>query len=150
MDVILLERVGRLGNTGDVVRVKNGFARNFLIPLKKALRASNENRQLFDAKRAEFEARNAQAKAAAEAQAKTLEGVEITLVRQASEEGKLFGGVTVRDVSEALHAKGHVVAKSQLLITQQIKTTGVYSVKASLHPEVIVPVTVNVVKADQE
>lgn len=150
MEVILLERIGRLGNTGDVVRVKDGFARNFLIPLKKALRASNENKQVFEAKRAEIEARNAEMKTAAEAMAKQMEGTAITLVRQASEEGKLFGSVTVRDVAEALEAKGHVVEKSQLLIAQTIKTTGSYIVKATLHAEVVVPVTVNVIKNEQE
>ncbi len=150
MEVILLERIGRLGNTGDVVRVKNGFARNFLLPLKKALRASDDNKKIFEAKRADIEARNAEAKAAAEAQAKKLEGVTIALVRQASEEGKLFGSVTVRDLAEALSAKGHNVAKSQILIAQQVKTTGSYTVKVTLHPEVVVPVTVTVSKADQE
>jgi large subunit ribosomal protein L9 len=150
MEVILLERIGRLGNTGDVVRVKDGFARNFLIPLKKALRASNENKQVFEAKRAEIEARNAEAKSAAEAVAKKMEGVAITLVRQASEEGKLFGSVTVRDVSEALEAKGFKVAKSQILIAQTIKTTGAYTVKATLHSDVVVPVTVNVIKNEQD
>lgn len=150
MEVILLERIGRLGNTGDVVRVKNGFARNFLLPLKKALRASDDNKKVFEAKRADIEARNAEAKAAAEAQGKKLEGVAISLVRQASEEGKLFGSVTVRDIAEALQAKGYTVPKSQLLITQQIKTTGSYTIKATLHPEVVVPVTVTVSKADQE
>lgn len=150
MEVILLERIHRLGATGDIVRVKDGFARNFLIPEKKALRATDTNKKVFDAKRAEIEAENAKSRGLAEEQAKKLEAVSITLVRQASDEGKLFGSVTVRDVSEQLAALGHDVPRSQIVISGTIKTTGTYPVKLTLHPEVIVTVNVSVVKNDIE
>jgi len=148
MEVILLERVGRLGGTGDIVKVKNGFGRNFLLPQKKALRATAENKKIFEARRAEIEAKNAAARAEAEARAKKLEGLSLTLSRQASEEGKLFGSVTVRDIAEALREQGHDVPRSQIIISGSIKSTGSYSVKAELHPEVTVTISVNVVKSE--
>ena len=144
MKVILLERIAKLGTTGDVVNVKPGFARNFLIPNNKALRASNENLKVFEAQKADIEARNAEKKAAAEATAKTLDGVSIALVRQASEEGKLFGSITVRDIAEAMNEQGHEVQKSQIQIPGNIKNTGEYTAQIQFHAEVIVPVTVQV------
>lgn len=148
MEVILLERINRLGAVGDIVKVKDGFGRNFLIPNKKALRATEDNKRVFEVKRAEIEAKNAEGRAAAEAKAKKIEGTSVTLVRQASEEGKLFGSVTVRDVAEALAAKGHDVPKSQIVISGTIKTTGTYPVKLTLHPEVVITVDVSVTKSE--
>jgi large subunit ribosomal protein L9 len=150
MEVILLERINRLGATGDVVRVKNGFARNFLIPMKKALRATETNKKVFETKRAEIEAKNASARGEAEKKAKALEGVAVSLLREASEEGKLFGSVTVRDVAEALEALGHHVPKSQIIISGNIKTIGVYPVKLVLHADVVVTLDVNVTKSEHE
>lgn len=148
MRVILLERVSRLGNVGQVVDVKPGFARNFLLPRSKALRANDDNLKVFEAQRAEIEARNADLKSAAEKSAKALEGASITLQRQASDEGKLFGSVTIRDVAEAMHTAGYDVEKSQILLTSNIKNTGEYTATVQLHADVIVPVTVNVTRIE--
>lgn len=150
MEIILLERINRLGAVGDIVKVKDGFARNFLIPNKKALRASEDNRRVFEVKRAEIEAKNAEGRASAEAQAKKFDGVKVTLTRQASEEGKLFGSVTVRDIAEQLKDMGHDVPKSKIIISGSIKNTGIYPVKLELHPEVTVTVDVNVTKSDHD
>lgn len=149
MKVILLERIARLGNTGDVVNVRPGFARNFLIPRHKALRASNENLKVFEEKRAEYEARNAESKAAAENNAKLLEGVSVTLMRQASDEGKLFGSITVRDIAEELESKGFEIEKSQIQIAGNIKNTGSYTAQIRYHAEVVVPVTINVTRIEE-
>lgn len=149
MEVILLERINRLGAMGDVVKVKDGFARNFLIPQKKALRASNENRKFFDAKRADIEARNAESRAKAQEYAVSMENLSLTLTRQASEEGKLFGSVTVRDVTEALEANGHRIQKSQIQMPGSVKSTGAYIVKVQLHADVTVPVTLNVMRNEE-
>lgn len=146
MEVILLERINRLGAIGDIVKVKNGFARNFLLPRKKALRANEANKEVFEAKRAEIEAQNASSRGEAQKKATQLEGINLKLVRQASEEGKLFGSVTVRDVAEALEAQGIHIPKSQIVISGNIKTTGTYPVKIGLHAEVIATVNINVVK----
>lgn len=150
MEVILLERINRLGSIGETVRVKDGYGRNFLIPRKKALRATQANKAVFEQQRAEIEAQNADAKAAAEAQAKQIEGLNLTITRQASDEGKLFGGVTLRDISEALSAKGHDVPKSQIVIPNTIKTTGAHPVKIQLHAEVVVTLDVEVARNDAE
>ena len=146
MEVILLERIHRLGAIGDIVKVKAGFGRNFLLPRNKALRATESNRKVFDARRAEIEASNAASRAEAEKHAGVLNGLALTLTRQASEEGKLFGSVTVRDIAEQLQAAGHTVPKSQIVISGSIKTTGAYPVKVLLHAEVTATVTVNVVR----
>ena len=148
MKVILLERISRLGGVGDVVDVKPGFARNFLLPRDKALRASNENLKIFEAKRADIEARNAEVKHAAEAKAKEFEGLTLILARPSSDEGKLFGSVTVRDVAEELAAKDLEVPKSVIHITDTIKHTGEYTVHLRLHADVEVPVTLEVVRAE--
>src|SRR3954466_1323108 len=133
MEVILLERIARLGGIGDVVKVKNGYGRNFLIPMKKALRASEDSKKLFEERRHIIEQQNAEARGAAEARAKTMEGMSITLVRQASQEGKLYGSVAVRDVADALKEAGHDVPKSQIVMTSMIKTIGEFPVRLNLH-----------------
>lgn len=144
MEVILLERIARLGGVGDVVNVKNGYARNYLIPQKKVLRASEENKKIFEAKRAEIEKANAEKKAEAEAIAKTLDGMTLEMMRQASQEGKLYGSIGVRDVAEELKEKGHDIPKSQIVMSGAIKNTGEYPVRITLHAEVNATVTVSV------
>jgi large subunit ribosomal protein L9 len=144
MEVILLERINRLGNIGDVVNVKNGYGRNFLIPMKKALRASEANKKVFEERRHIIEEQNAKAKAAAQAIAEKLEGMMLTMIRQASQEGKLYGSVGVRDVAEALRDAGHDVAKSQIVMSGAIKSIGDYPVRINLHAEVVASITVNV------
>ncbi|MGE0753632.1 MAG: 50S ribosomal protein L9 [Alphaproteobacteria bacterium] len=144
MEVILLERITRLGGVGDVVNVKNGYARNYLIPQKKVLRATEENKKVFEARRAEIEKDNAEKKAAAQEIAKTLDGLSLKLVRQASQEGKLYGSIAVRDVAEALLEANHDVPKSQIVMSGTIKNTGEYPVRIVLHAEVTANITVSV------
>ena len=150
MDVILLERVEKLGAIGDVVTVKDGFARNFLLPRKKALRANEANRRVFESNRARIESDNANRRGEAEAEAKTFEGVSVTLIRQASNTGQLYGSVAVRDLVDSLVADGHKVAKSAIVLDRPIKAIGVYDVRVSLHPEVAVTVKVNVARSPEE
>jgi large subunit ribosomal protein L9 len=150
MEVILLERIHRLGNMGDVVKVRDGFARNFLIPQKKALRATEASKKEFEAKRAEIEAKNAASRATAETAAKKYENLSIALVRQASEEGKLYGSVTLRDIADVLKNQGFDVTRSQIVLKDVIKTTGSYTAFVQLHPEVQAPITVNVVRNESE
>ena len=150
MDVILLERVEKLGAIGDVVKVKDGFARNFLLPRKKALRANEANRKVFEANRERIEAENASRRTDAQAEAKTLEGVSVTLIRQASNTGQLYGSVAVRDLVEALVADGHKVNKAQVVLDRPIKAIGLHEVRVALHPEVAVTVKVNVARSPEE
>ena len=150
MDVILLERVEKLGHIGDVVKVKDGFARNFLLPRKKALRANEANRKVFEANRERIEAENASRRTDAQAEAKTLEGVSVTLIRQASNTGQLYGSVAVRDLVEALVADGHKVSKAQVVLDRPIKAIGLHEVRVALHPEVAVTVKVNVARSPEE
>jgi large subunit ribosomal protein L9 len=150
MDVILLERVEKLGNIGDVVAVKPGFARNFLLPRGKALRANEANRKRFEANRAQIEADNAKRRETAEKDAKGLEGKSIVLIRQASNTGALYGSVSARDLAEALVADGAKVAKSQIVLDRPIKALGLYEVRVALHPEVSVTVKVNVARSPEE
>jgi large subunit ribosomal protein L9 len=150
MDVILLERVEKLGQIGDVVKVKDGFARNFLLPNKKALRANEANKKVFEANRARIEADNASRRSDAEKEAKTFDKASVTLIRQASNTGQLYGSVAVRDLVEALEAEGHKVAKSAIVLDKPIKAIGVYEVKVALHPEVSVTVKVNVARSPEE
>jgi large subunit ribosomal protein L9 len=150
MDVILLERVEKLGHIGDVVKVKDGFARNFLLPRKKALRANEANRKVFEANRERIEADNASRRTDAQAEAKTLEGVSVTLIRQASNTGQLYGSVAVRDLVEALVADGHKVNKAQVVLDRPIKAIGLHEVRVALHPEVAVTVKVNVARSPEE
>lgn len=144
MEVILLERIARLGNTGDIVKVKDGFARNFLIPMKKALRASAENKKLFEERRHLIEEQNARVKAEADAKFQVLNGLTLTLSRQASQEGKLYGSVTVRDVADALKDAGHEVPRSEIVMSGAIKSTGDYPIRITLHADVVASVTLNV------
>jgi large subunit ribosomal protein L9 len=150
MDVILLERITRLGSMGDVVKVKNGFARNFLIPMKKALRATDANRKVFEERRHVLEAQNAETRAAAEAVRRTLDSLTLTMVRQASQEGKLYGSVAVRDVADALAEAGHEIPKSQIILSSTIKSTGDYPVRITLHPDVTASITVSVKRIEVE
>lgn len=150
MEVILLERMGRLGSIGDVVNVKNGYARNFLIPLKKALRASDANKKLFEERRHIIEEQNATAKAAAEERAKAFAGMTLSLVRQASQEGKLYGSISVRDIADALKDAGHDVPKSQIILANTIKAIGDYPVRITLHADVVANVTVSVTRSETE
>lgn len=150
MDVILLERVEKLGGIGDVVSVKPGFARNFLLPRKKALRANESNRKVFEANRAQIEADNAARKATAEQDSKGVDGKSVTLIRQASNTGQLYGSVSVRDIVEALEADGVKVQKNQVVLDKPIKAIGVSTVRIALHPEVAVTVTINVARSPEE
>lgn len=150
MDVILLERVEKLGGIGDVVKVKDGFARNFLLPRKKALRANEANKKVFEANRARIEADNASRRTDAEKEAGTFNDVSVTLIRQASNTGQLYGSVAVRDLVEALVADGHKVNKAQIVLDKPIKAIGVYEVRVALHPEVSVTVKVNVARSPEE
>ena len=150
MDVILLERVEKLGGIGDVVKVKNGFARNYLLPRKKALRANESNRKLFEAQRAQIEADNASRRSDAEQASKGVDGKTVQLIRQASNVGHLYGSVSARDIAEALEGVGAHVAKSQVVLDRPIKAIGVHEVKIALHPEVSVTVKVNVARSPEE
>ena len=150
MDVILLERVEKLGSIGDVVTVKNGFARNFLLPNKKALRANESNRKLFESNRAKIESDNANKRGDAEVASKDVDGKSVTLIRQASNVGALYGSVSARDVVDALEADGAKVLKSQVVLGKPIKTIGVHDVRIALHPEVSVTVKVNVARSPEE
>jgi large subunit ribosomal protein L9 len=150
MEVILLERIEKLGAIGDVVNVKNGYARNFLLPNNKALRANEANRKVFEANRERIEATNAERRAAAEKDSKGIEGATVQLIRQASNTGQLYGSVSARDLAEALEAQGHRVAKNQIVLDRPIKAIGVQDVKLALHPEVSVTIRVNVARSPEE
>ncbi len=150
MDVILLERVEKLGSIGDVVTVKNGFARNFLLPNKKALRANESNRKLFESNRAKIESDNANKRGDAEVASKDVDGKSVTLIRQASNVGALYGSVSARDIVDALEAEGAKVLKSQVILGKPIKNIGLHDVRVALHPEVSVTVKVNVARSPEE
>ena len=150
MEVILLERVEKLGGIGDVVKVKNGFARNYLLPNKKALRANEANRKVFEANRARIEEENAHKRSDAEKAAKGVDGKTVQLIRQASNTGQLYGSVSARDIVEALEGAGAKVTKSQVVLDRPIKGIGMHEVKVSLHPEVAVTVKVNVARSPEE
>ena len=150
MKVILLERVERLGGLGETVSVKDGFARNFLLPRHKALRATAANQKVFDAQRADIETRNAQAKEAAEVAAAKLDGTSYVLIRQAGETGHLYGSVSGRDVSESIVAEGGKVDRAMVVLDKPIKTLGVHEVKVRLHPEVTVTVKINIARSADE
>jgi large subunit ribosomal protein L9 len=150
MQVILLERVEKLGAIGDVVTVKNGFARNYLLPRKKALRANEANRKLFEANRAKIESDNADRRSAAEVSAKGVDGKTVQLIRQASNTGQLYGSVSARDIVDALEADGAKVAKSQVVLDRPIKAIGLHEVRVALHPEVAVTIKVNVARSPEE
>ena len=150
MEVILLERVEKLGKIGDIVTVKNGFARNFLLPRKKALRSNAANLKVFEGQKAQIIAENDTRRTTAEADAKGVEGKSVTLIRQASNTGQLYGSVAVRDIAEALAADGAKVGKQHVVLDRPIKAIGVYDVKVTLHAEVIVIVKVNVARSPEE
>lgn len=150
MDVILLERIEKLGQMGDVVTVKPGFARNYLLPQKKALRATQNNRDSFEVQRAQLEADNLKRRGDAAAAAEKIDDVSIIVIRQAGESGNLYGSVTARDVAKQLTADGYTVDKRQVTIDRPIKELGLHDVRVALHPEVAVTVIVNVAKSDDE
>lgn len=150
MQVILLERIDRLGKIGDEVRVKNGFARNFLIPQGKALVANDKNRKRFEAEREAIEARNAAARDAAQTEAQKLEGATFTLIRQAGETGQLYGSVSARDIADAAETAGYKVDRAAVRLDKPIKTIGLSEVSIRLHAEVSVKVQVNVARSPEE
>jgi large subunit ribosomal protein L9 len=150
MDVILLERVGKLGQMGDVVRVKDGFARNFLLPRGKALRATADNKSKFEGMKAELQARNLELKGGAEKVAAKLDGKTVVVIRQASEAGQLFGSVSPRDIAGLLNADGAEVNRSQVALNAPIKTIGQYKVPLTLHPDVETLITVIVARSAGE
>ncbi|MFK8251721.1 50S ribosomal protein L9 [Ancylobacter terrae] len=150
MEVILLERVAKLGQMGEVVRVKDGFARNFLLPAGKALRATKDNKTKFQSMKAQLEARNLELKTEAAAVGEKLNGTEVVLVRQAGETGQLYGSVSTRDLADALTAAGFSVSRAQIVLNHPIKTIGVHAVPVSLHPEVEVSIKANVARSAEE
>ena len=150
MEVILLERIERLGQMGDVVKVKNGFARNFLLPQNKALRATEANRARFEAEKVVLEARNLERAKEAGAVAEKLNGQSCVLLRQAAESGQLYGSVTARDIAEAISKAGFKVQRGQIQLQNPIKELGVHTVSVALHPEVLAEVTVNVARSEEE
>ncbi len=150
MEVILLERIEKLGAIGDVVKVKNGYARNFLLPNNKALRANDANRKVFEANRERIESQNAERRSAAEKDSKKIEGATVQLIRQASNVGQLYGSVSARDLAEALEAQGHKLAKNQIVLDRPIKSIGMQEVRVALHPEVSVTIRVNVARSPEE
>ncbi|MFM5948902.1 MAG: 50S ribosomal protein L9 [Novosphingobium sp.] len=150
MEIILLERIEKLGTIGDVVNVKDGYARNFLLPGKKALRANEANRKLFEANKAKIVADNDARRGEAEKHSANVEGKSVVLIRASSNAGQLYGSVSVRDIVDALNADGAGIAKSMIVLERPIKTIGVFDVKVTLHPEVVVMVKVNVARSPDE
>ncbi|MCV2880963.1 50S ribosomal protein L9 [Actibacterium sp. XHP0104] len=150
MQVILLERVAKLGQMGDVVAVKDGYARNFLLPQGKALRASNANIASFEAQKAQLEARNLETKKEADALGEKLDGQQFIVIRSASDSGALYGSVTPRDAAEAATAAGFSVDKKQVSLTAPIKELGLHDLTVTLHPEVAVTIQINVARSDEE
>ncbi|MBK1866012.1 50S ribosomal protein L9 [Aestuariivirga sp. YIM B02566] len=150
MDVILLERIGKLGSMGEVVKVKDGFARNYLFPQHKALRATEANRAKFERDRATHEARNEERRKAAMGDSGKLEGKSFVLLRQAGESGQLYGSVSTRDIAEIASTAGVPVSRNHVLLDAPIKTIGLYTVQIALHPELSVPVTLNVARSQDE
>jgi large subunit ribosomal protein L9 len=149
VDLILLERVEKLGQMGQIVKVKPGYARNYLLPQKKAMRATNENLAYFETQRAQFEANNLQRKSDATVIMEKMEGLAVVLIRQAGESGQLYGSVAARDIAEAITASGYTVGKTQIALDRPIKTLGLHPVRVMLHPEVGVTVTVNVAQSEE-
>ena len=150
MDVILLERIARLGQIGDTVKVKDGFARNFLLPKGKALRANEANKKKFEGQRAQLEARNLERKSEAEKIAEKLDGQSFVIVRSAGETGQLYGSVSTRDIAEILTAEGFTLNRNQVELNHPIKTIGLTNVAIALHPEVEVTITVNIARTAEE
>src|SRR5262245_25574232 len=150
MEVILLERIEALGQMGDVVKVKPGYARNYLLPTKKALRATKQNREYFETQRAQLEAQNLKRRQDAEAVAVKMPDVSVVILRQAGEAGQLYGSVSTRDIAEAVTAAGFTIERRQVLLDTPIKSRGLYKTRVALHPEVIITVTVNVAQSQEE
>lgn len=150
MQVILLERIGRLGQMGDVVTVKDGFARNFLLPQKKALRATDVNRKLFEKDRAQLEARNLELKKEAQAVSVKLDGKSFTAIRTAGDTGQLYGSVSGRDISDIVTKGGFTVNRNQIALDRPIKTLGIHGATVQLHPEVLAKITLNVARSADE
>lgn len=150
MDVILLERIARLGQMGDTVKVKDGFARNFLLPKGKALRANDANKKKFEGQRAQLEARNLERKSEAEKVTETLDGKNFIVVRSAGETGQLYGSVSTRDISDILSGEGFSVSRNQVELNHPIKTIGLTNIEISLHPEVQVTITLNIARTADE
>ena len=150
VELILLQRVEKLGQMGDVVKVKPGYARNFLLPQKKALRASKDNRAKFAEQRAQLEAQNIRRREEAERLAERVGGLSVVIIRQAGEAGSLYGSVSARDIAEAATAAGLTINRSQVILEHPIKTLGLSQIRVSLHPEVSIPVTVNVARSPEE
>jgi large subunit ribosomal protein L9 len=150
VEVILLERVEKLGQMGQVVKVRPGFARNFLLPQKKALRATKDNLTYFERQRTQLEAQNLVRRSEAEQVAKKLEGLSVVVVRQAGESGQLYGSVTARDVADAVTQAGFTVGRGQVVLDRPIKTLGLHKQRVVLHPEVSVQISVNVAQSAEE
>lgn len=150
MEVILLERIEKLGQMGDVVKVKPGYARNFLLPRRKALRANKDNMAVFETQRAQLEAENLQRKSDAEAVAEKLGGMSVKLIRQAGDTGQLYGSVTARDLAQAVIENGVTIERAQVAMDKAIKVLGLHPVKVRLHPEVSVEITANVARSEAE
>lgn len=150
MEIILLERIEKLGTIGDVVSVKDGYARNFLLPQKKALRANAANKAVFEANRERLEKENAERRTEAEKLGKKVEGAEVVLIRAASNAGQLYGSVNVRDMVAGLNDQGHEIDKKQVIMGAPIKTIGMHEVTVALHPEVHVSVKANVARSEDE
>ncbi len=150
MEVILLERVEKLGQMGDVVKVRPGFARNFLLPRKKALRANEENKKVFEAQRAELEARNVERRKDAEAAARKLDGRSFIIIRQASEAGLLFGSVSTRDIADAAAGEGIKIDRTQVRLDKPLKSLGISKVRVMLHPEVAATIDINIARSADE
>jgi large subunit ribosomal protein L9 len=150
MQVILLQRIGRLGQMGDVVNVKDGFARNFLLPQKKALRATEENRKHFESQRSQLEANNLEQKKEAEAVAEKLIGKTFVAIRSAGDTGQLYGSVSTRDIAEVVTAGGFTIERRQVIMERPIKELGLHEISVALHPEVVVKVALNVARSADE
>lgn len=150
MQVILLQRIGRLGQMGDVVTVRDGFARNYLLPQKKALRATEENRAQFETQRAQLEATNLEQKKEAEAVAAKIDGKVFIAIRSAGDTGQLYGSVSTRDLAEVITAGGFTVDRRQVILDRPIKTLGLHEIRLALHPEVTVKVSLNVARSEDE
>lgn len=150
MQIILLERIDNLGQMGEVVRVKPGYARNYLLPQNKAVRATEENRKRFEEQRTQLEANNLERRTEAQAIAAKLDGLSVVLIRQAGEGGQLYGSVTARDIADAITAAGFTLDRQQIRLNQPIKSLGLHKVKVGLHPEVIVVVVVNVARTQEQ
>ena len=150
MKVILLERVERLGALGDIVTVKDGFARNFLLPRSKALRANSANLKVFEVQRTEIESRNARAAAAAAKSGEKLDGTSYVMIRQAGDTGQLYGSVTGRDVADAVNAEGGKIDRAMVVLDKPIKALGVHAIKVRLHAEVLVTVNINIARSKDE